>query len=78
MLKSFMYKKECKWCKKRIEVEKQCLFALHISNCYLNPNKIKRIEKYKTQPDASRYLCKKNRTYVGDTKRLREQPATTN
>ena len=42
-----MYIKECKWCKNKIEVEKQCLFALHVSNCDLNPNKIKRIENYK-------------------------------
>lgn len=42
-----MYIKNCKWCKKEIKVEKQCLFALHVSNCDSNPNKIKRIEKYK-------------------------------
>lgn len=42
-----MYIKECKWCHKKIEVEKQCLFALHISNCDSNPNKKKRIEGYK-------------------------------
>ena len=34
-----MYIKECKWCNKKIEVEKQCLFALHVCNCDLNPNK---------------------------------------
>jgi hypothetical protein len=39
-----MYKKECKWCNKIIEVEKQCLFALHISNCDSNPNKKIRLE----------------------------------
>lgn len=42
-----MYKKECKWCHKEIEVEKQCLFALHVSNCDENPNKKIRIEKQK-------------------------------
>lgn len=33
-----MYKKECKWCNKLIEVEKQPLFALHVANCKSNPN----------------------------------------
>jgi len=42
-----MYINNCKWCKKEIVVDKQCLFALHISNCDYNPNKIKRIENYK-------------------------------
>ena len=42
-----MYIKKCKWCEKDIEVEKQCLFALHVCNCDFNPNKKIRIEKYK-------------------------------
>jgi len=33
-----MYKKECKWCEKLIEVEKQPLFALHVANCKSNPS----------------------------------------
>jgi len=33
-----MYRKECKWCKDIIEVEKQPLFALHVANCKNNPN----------------------------------------
>ena len=33
------YNKKCKWCEKEIEVEKQCLFALHVCNCDSNPNK---------------------------------------
>jgi len=47
IIKIKMYIKKCKWCDKDIEVEKQCLFALHVSNCNSNPNKQKRIEKYK-------------------------------
>ena len=42
-----MYIKKCKWCEKEITVEKQCIFALHVCNCDSNPNKFKRIEKYK-------------------------------
>ena len=42
-----MYNKKCKWCEKEIEVEKQCLFALHVCNCDSNPNKKIRIEKNK-------------------------------
>jgi len=42
-----MYIKKCKWCEKNIEVEKQCLFALHVCNCDSNPNKKVRIEKQK-------------------------------
>jgi len=42
-----MYIKKCKWCEKEIEVEKQCLFALHVANCDCNPNKIKRFQNYK-------------------------------
>jgi hypothetical protein len=34
-----MYKKQCKYCKEIIEVDKQCLFALHVCNCNKNPNK---------------------------------------
>ena len=33
-----MYTKECKWCSKIIEVEKQPMFASHIASCSLNPN----------------------------------------
>ena len=43
-----MYINKCKWCEKEIEVEKQCLFAIHVCNCDSNPNKKIRIEKYKT------------------------------
>ena len=48
IIKTIMYIKKCKWCEKDIEVEKQCLFALHVCNCDSNPNKKIRIEKYKT------------------------------
>lgn len=41
-----MYTKECKWCKKNIEVEKQCLFALHVCNCKDNPNKELRNKRF--------------------------------
>ena len=40
-----MYKNKCKWCNKNIEVEKQCLFPIHMINCDANPNKNLRIEK---------------------------------
>lgn len=33
-----MYTKECKWCGKTIEVEKQPMFASHVASCSLNPN----------------------------------------
>jgi hypothetical protein len=52
-----MYTKECKWCNKIIEVEKQCLYAIHVANCSCNSNrelnnkkaseKLKGIEKVK-------------------------------
>ena len=44
-----MYIKKCKWCENDITVEKQCLFALHICNCDSNPNKFKKIEKFKLE-----------------------------
>jgi len=40
-----MYSKICKWCNKLIEVDKQCLYALHVSNCDSNPKKEERIRK---------------------------------
>ncbi len=33
-----MYIKECNWCKQNIEVEKQIMFASHVSSCKMNPN----------------------------------------
>ena len=42
-----MIEKVCKWCNETIIVEKNILFASHISNCKSNPNYLKRIEKYK-------------------------------
>ena len=40
-----MYSKICNWCNELIEVEKQCLYALHICNCDSNPNKKERDRK---------------------------------
>ena len=47
-----MYQKICKWCNENIIVEKQTYFALHVSNCQMNPrdksNKykgLKRVER---------------------------------
>ena len=40
-----MYKNTCKFCKKEITVEKQQLFASHVSSC--NPNKEERYKKQK-------------------------------
>lgn len=40
-----MYKNTCKFCKKEITVEKQQLFASHVSSC--NPNKEERFRKLK-------------------------------
>ena len=58
-----MYIKECKWCEKKIEVEKQCLFALHVANCDYNPNKYLRDErsrKTKGIEKVKRILLKQN------------------
>lgn len=41
-----MYAKKCKWCNEIINVEKQCLFALHMANCESNPNRKDRFYYY--------------------------------
>ena len=65
-----MYIKKCKWCEKEIEVEKQCLFALHVCNCDSNPNKKIRIENYKKlfsgKEKVERKTIKQKCTKCGD------------
>ena len=58
-----MYEKECKWCKELIIVEKQVLFASHVSSCKLNPNFGKKENVYKGKFKVERFevikKCKK-------------------
>lgn len=65
-----MYIKECKWCGKTIEVEKQCLFALHVSNCDFNPNKEIRLKAYserlKGREKVERITLKQNCPKCGE------------
>lgn len=58
-----MYRKECKWCNKMIEVEKQPHFASHVSSCELNPKleerKQKASERFKGVQKVDRITLKK-------------------
>lgn len=58
-----MYRKECKWCNKMIEVEKQPYFASHVSSCELNPKleerKQKASERFKGVQKVDRITLKK-------------------
>ena len=52
-----MYQKICKWCNEEIIVDKQPLFAIHVSNCGCNPRS--KENKYKGVQIAERITLEK-------------------
>jgi hypothetical protein len=60
MLNSFMYKKECKWCKCEIIVDNHYQFGAHVTNCDMNiDRKLKIEQKKETSKKLYYFNCKK-------------------